>query len=62
MDPFDLNSAILAKHAQLVPIHFPIALFITSVAFDFAAQGTNKATLAAASYRVIATASLEVAA
>ena len=35
MHPFDLRSAIFAKHAQhVVLIHFPIALFLTGVAFD----------------------------
>jgi len=38
LGPFDLKSALLAKHAQhVVIIHFPIALFIVSVAFDFLA-------------------------
>lgn len=51
MNPFDLRSAILAKHAQhVVLIHFPIALFITGVAFDFIGQWKKKATLAAVSY------------
>ena len=51
MNPFELKSAILAKHAQhVVLIHFPIALFVTGVAFDFIAVWTGKATLAAASY------------
>jgi hypothetical protein len=34
MNPFDLKAARLAKHAQHpVIIHFPIALFVISVAF-----------------------------
>ena len=38
MNPFDLKSALLAKHAQhVVLIHFPIALFLTGAAFDLAA-------------------------
>ena len=38
MNPFDLKAALLAKHAQHpVIIHFPIALFIISVAFDLLA-------------------------
>jgi hypothetical protein len=37
--PFDLKTALLAKHAQhVVLIHFPIALFITGVAFDLILQ------------------------
>lgn len=38
MNPFDIKSALLAKHAQhVVLIHFPIALFMIGVAFDFLA-------------------------
>jgi len=49
--PFDIKSALLAKHAQhVVLIHFPIALFIIGVAFDFLAQWTGKKSLAAAAY------------
>jgi uncharacterized membrane protein len=49
--PFDIKSALLAKHAQhVVLIHFPIALFIMGVAFDFLAQWTGKKALAAAAY------------
>ena len=45
MNPFDPKSALLAKHAQhVVLIHFPIALFLTGVAFDFAARWTKEAT------------------
>jgi uncharacterized membrane protein len=36
MSPFDLKEVLLAKHAQhVVLVHFPIALFIVGVAFDF---------------------------
>ncbi len=39
MSPFDIKSALLARHAQhVVLIHFPIALFLAGVALDFAAQ------------------------
>ena len=39
LNPFDLNTVLLAKHAQhVVLIHFPIALFIAAVAFDLIAQ------------------------
>jgi uncharacterized membrane protein len=53
VNPFDPKSALLAKHAQhVVLVHFPIALFLTGAAFDFAAhwtkQATKRATLAAA--------------
>jgi|SRR5271163_103228 len=42
VNPFDIKSALLAKHAQhVVLIHFPIALFFAGVAFDYAAQWTR---------------------
>ena len=51
MHPFDVKSALLAKHAQhVVLIHFPIALFIAGVTFDFLAQWTKRQFLAAAAY------------
>jgi uncharacterized membrane protein len=51
LHPFDLKAALLAKHAQhVVLIHFPIALFIAGVAFDFAAHWTKRQFLAAAAY------------
>ncbi len=51
MHPFDIKTALLAKHAQhVVLIHFPIALFIAGVALDFMAQWTRRATYAAAAY------------
>jgi uncharacterized membrane protein len=38
MNPWDPKTVIFAKHAQhVVLIHFPIALFIAGVAFDFIA-------------------------
>ncbi|MGA3197700.1 MAG: DUF2231 domain-containing protein [Terriglobales bacterium] len=49
--PFDLKTIFLAKHAQhVVLIHFPIALFITAVGFDFVAQWTKRRGLADAAY------------
>jgi len=51
MHPFDLKSAVFAKHAQhVVLIHFPIALYLTSVMFDFSAQWTKNRTIAAVAY------------
>ncbi len=51
VNPFDLKTALLAKHAQhVVLIHFPIALFITAVAFDLIAQWTKRRGLAHATY------------
>jgi uncharacterized membrane protein len=49
--PFDIREALLAKHAQhVVLIHFPIALLLTGVAFDFVGQWTKRTALAAAAY------------
>ena len=51
INPFDIKTVLLARHAQhVVLIHFPIALFIVAVAFDYAAQRTKNRTLAAAAY------------
>ena len=51
VNPFELKTALLAKHAQhVVLIHFPIALFITAVAFDVVGQWTKRRGLAAAAY------------
>jgi uncharacterized membrane protein len=51
MNPFDPKAALLARHAQhVVMIHFPIALFITSVAFDVLALRRRSRALASAAY------------
>jgi uncharacterized membrane protein len=51
MNPFDLKSALLARHAQhVVLIHFPIGLFIAAVLFDLLAQWTKRRGLADAAY------------
>jgi len=51
MNPFDLRAALLAKHAQHpVIIHFPIALFIASLAFDFLAIWRRNPVLAMVAY------------
>jgi uncharacterized membrane protein len=51
LHPFDIKSVIFAKHAQhVVLIHFPIALFIVGVLFDFLAYRTRRRLLAAAAY------------
>jgi uncharacterized membrane protein len=51
VNPFDLKSALLAKHAQHVAlVHFPIALFIAGVAFDLIAQWTKRRGLVDAAY------------
>jgi|SRR5579862_2526902 len=54
MNPFDLKSALLAKHAQhVVLVHFPIALTITAILFDWLAAsrpGPRSSVLSAAAY------------
>jgi uncharacterized membrane protein len=51
VNPFDLKSALFAKHAQHVAaVHFPIALFIAGVVFDLIAQWTKRRGLADAGY------------
>ncbi|HLZ93294.1 MAG TPA: DUF2231 domain-containing protein [Candidatus Acidoferrum sp.] len=48
---FDPGTVLLAKHAQhVVLVHFPIALFITGVAFDLAGRWTRRKALAEAAY------------
>jgi len=59
VNPFDLKSALLARHAQhVVLIHFPIALFLTAVMFDLIAQWTKDRTLAAVAYYNLLTAAI----
>ncbi len=61
MNPFDIRTILLAKHAQhVVLIHFPIALFLTGVALDFAAVFTRRRDLAAAAYYNLTVAALSV--
>ena len=52
--PFDLTSTLLAKHAQhVVLVHFPIALTITAIVFEWLAAwkpGSRGAALADAAY------------
>jgi len=51
VNPFDLKTVLLAKHAQhVVLIHFPIALFIAAVAFDLIAHFTKRRGLTDAAY------------
>jgi len=51
MNPFDIKTIFFAKHAQhVVLIHFPIALFILGVGFDFAAHWSAKKQLAVVAY------------
>jgi uncharacterized membrane protein len=51
MNPFDIKTVVLAKHAQhVVLIHFPIALFLTAVLFDCLALWRNSKALLDAAY------------
>jgi len=51
VNPFDVRTVLLARHAQHVAlIHFPIALFTAAVGFDYLAQWRKNRTLAAAAY------------
>jgi len=51
LNPFDLKTVRLAKHAQhVVLIHFPIALFIAAVTFDLTAQWTKRRGMADTAY------------
>jgi len=51
VNPFDLRTVLLAKHAQhVVVIHFPIALFITGVGLDLLSRGKRESQLAGAAY------------
>lgn len=62
LHPFDVKAAFLAKHAQhVVLIHFPIALFVTGVVFDFVACRTKNRAIAAAAYYNLFAAALSTA-
>jgi uncharacterized membrane protein len=51
VNPFDLKTVVLAKHAQhVVLIHFPIALFIAAVGFDYLGHWTKNPNLTVAAY------------
>jgi uncharacterized membrane protein len=51
MKPFDPRSVIFAKHAQhVVLVHFPIALCLVAVMFDFIAQWKKSRVLAEVAY------------
>jgi uncharacterized membrane protein len=59
MNPFDIKAALLARHAQHpVIIHFPIALFIISVAFDLLAIWRRNPAMAKAAYYNLVAAAL----
>ena len=51
VNPLDLRTILLAKHAQhVVLIHFPIALFIAGVGLDLLSRGKRTSQLAGAAY------------
>jgi uncharacterized membrane protein len=51
MNPFDLKAALFPKHAQHpVIIHFPIALFVASLAFDVLAVWRRNTALTTVAY------------
>src|ERR1700730_8226418 len=51
VNPFDLKTVLLAKHAKhVVLIHFPIALFVAAIAFGLIALWTRRRGLADAAY------------
>lgn len=59
MHPFDIKQALLAKHAQhVVVIHFPIALFVVGVVFDWIGHFRGSAALRNAAYYNFAVAAL----
>jgi uncharacterized membrane protein len=61
VNPFDLRTILLAKHAQhVVLIHFPIALFMTGVGFDLLSRGKRDSQLASAAYWNLSTAAATV--
>jgi uncharacterized membrane protein len=51
LNPFDLRTVLLAKHAQhVVLIHFPIALCLSAVAFDLLARWTHRSEFSTVAY------------
>jgi uncharacterized membrane protein len=51
LHPFDPKTLLLARHAQhVVLIHFPIALLITAVFFDFIGRAMGERSLTEAAY------------
>jgi len=61
MHPFDVTTTLFAKHAQhVVLIHFPIALFIIGVFFDFLAQWKRQQLLAVAAYYNLCVAAIAI--
>jgi len=60
-NPFSFEGILLAKHAQHVAlIHFPIALFISAVVFDWIAHRTKKSEFADTAYYSLLAAAISV--
>ena len=61
VNPFDLRTVFLAKHAQhVVLIHFPIALFVTAVGFDLLSRGKRDSQFGDAAYLNLSIAAISV--
>lgn len=61
VNPFDLRTIFLAKHAQhVVLIHFPIALFMIGVLFDLLSGGKRNSQVAIAAYLNLSVAAMFV--
>jgi uncharacterized membrane protein len=61
VNPFDPRTVLLAKHAQhVVLIHFPIALFMSGVAFDLLSRGERTSQWATAAYVNLSAAAIAV--
>lgn len=61
VNPFDLKTAFLARHAQhVVLIHFPIALLIAAVAFDLLAHRTKRSGFSEAAYYNVFVAAISI--
>jgi uncharacterized membrane protein len=59
LHPFDLKTVLLARHAQhIVLIHFPIALLVAAVVFDFMTHWRQRRGLADAAYYNLSVAAL----
>jgi uncharacterized membrane protein len=59
MNPFDLKSVLLAKHAQHVAlVHFPIALIFVSVLFDLLSLRKQSLALLRAAYCTVVVAAI----
>jgi uncharacterized membrane protein len=61
VNPFDPRTMLFAKHAQhVVLIHFPVALFISGVAFDLISRGNRSSQWASAAYLNLSAAAVTV--